>query len=58
MKALVLEEYKKFVYREVSTPRLTEATDQSHFTKKFKAFVGATPRQYQSAQRYSIIQKH
>lgn len=22
-------------------------TDQSHFTKKFKAFVGATPRQYQ-----------
>lgn len=27
MKALVLEEYKKFVYREVPPPRLTEATD-------------------------------
>ena len=27
MKALVLEEYKKFVYREVPSPRLTEATD-------------------------------
>jgi len=24
-------------------------TDQSHFTKKFKALVGATPRQYQQA---------
>jgi AraC-like DNA-binding protein len=26
-------------------------TDQSHFTKKFKVFVGATPRQYQDARR-------
>jgi AraC-like DNA-binding protein len=26
-------------------------TDQSHFTKKFKTFVGATPRQYQLASR-------
>jgi AraC-like DNA-binding protein len=29
----------------------TGFTDQSHFTKRFKAFVGATPRQYQQANR-------
>jgi AraC-like DNA-binding protein len=26
-------------------------SDQSHFTRKFKAFVGATPRQYQLGTR-------
>jgi AraC-like DNA-binding protein len=29
----------------------TGFTDQSHFTKRFKAFVGTTPRQYQMAGR-------
>jgi AraC-like DNA-binding protein len=35
----------------VQTALDTGFTDQSHFTRQFKTFVGATPRQYQMANR-------